>query len=190
MGKIISLSGCRSIGKTTLIKGLKENMPELITREGFRRTNLGLNMEIEEEYYDNERWYFKREIDEFDEVKQKKQDAIFLRGPEDLEFYALHYPITKGKQWNVEEHLVEEMKSLRKRRSDYILYLTASEETIWNRCINDEEKKRNNLREWMEDWEPYFDKYMMSLDNVVVLNTDELSANDVLEWTINWMKEI
>lgn len=190
MGRIISISGCRSIGKTTLINGLKRVFPEMITREGFRRTSLGLNMDLEQDYYLNEKWYIKREIEEYDKVKRQNKDALFLRGPEDLEFYALHYPVTMGKNWDVENNLMSELKELRKRRSDYILYLSASDQTIWNRCQNDTQKKRDNLQEWMQEWEQYFDRFMRSRENVFVLNTDNRFADEVLNMTLDWMRRL
>ena len=66
MGIILSISGCKAVGKSTLIEGLKKNIPNIIVREGFRKMNTGYDLMIEKEYYENQKLYLKREIEELE----------------------------------------------------------------------------------------------------------------------------
>ena len=189
MGTIFTLSGSKAVGKTTLINGLGDKMKNLIIREGFRQTKLGYNLNIREEYFENEKWYFAREIREYKKFKKSDSPVLLLRGAEDLEFYALHYPRIKGRQWRVEQHMVHELEELRKCKSDYILYLDADQNTIRQRKENDLTKPRVNMKDWQENWQPFIERHMKQLSCTTVLNTDTMTAEDVLEWTIQWMEE-
>lgn len=189
MGKIFSLSGSKAVGKTTLINGLRDTIPQLQIREGFRQTETGYSLDIEEEFYINQRWYIEREIEEYYSFKKNEKPALLLRGPEDVEFYTLHYPFTKGYKWNVEKNLHTELERLRKCRSDYIIYLDAPVDTIIGRKQNDITKPRKNMQNWMEWWQPYIDIYMKAFDNTYVYETKDKAANEVLEEITRWIKK-
>lgn len=187
MGVIFSLSGCKAVGKTTLINGLKKFFPEMIIREGFRPVDLHFNLNEENEYYKNENFYIYREIDEYYRFRKSDKPVLLLRGPEDLEFYALNYPKIMGNNWDVEKGLKKELEDLRKCRSDYILYLDADLSTIMSRKNNDITKPRKNMDRWLNDWQPYLERYTKSINYTTVLNTDQLSSEEVLEWTTKWI---
>lgn len=190
MGAILSISGCKAVGKSTLIEGLKERIPNLIVREGFRRINNQYDVMIEEEYYENQRMYINREIEELKYYKNQKEVVVLLRGPEDLEFYTFHFPKLINKNWNIESNLQKELFELRKYKSDCILYLDAKIETILERKNNDKTKKRENMNEWLTNWQPYLDKYLKSLNNVLVFSTENLNKEEVLEYTLNLIKNL
>lgn len=187
MGIIFSLSGCKAVGKTTLINGLKKIFPNMIIREGFRPVDLNLNLDEEKEYYENEKFYIYREIEEYYGFRENDQMVLLLRGPEDLEFYALTYPKIMGYNWDVEKELKKELEDLRKCRSDYILYLDANLSTIMNRKNHDLTKLRKNMDRWLNDWQPYLERYIKNISYTTVLSTDTLSSEEVLEWTTKWI---
>lgn len=187
MGVIFSLSGCKAVGKTTLIDGLRKCFPEMIIREGFRQVDLHLNLDNEEEYYENERVYIEREVKEYHNYKNHKGPVLLLRGPEDLELFATRYPLIKGKKWDVEVGLKNELSNLRKCRSDYILYLYASISTIMHRKNNDRTKPRKNMSMWLDEWQPNIEEFMKSINYTTVLETDEMTVIEVLNWTTKWM---
>ncbi|WP_270771140.1 hypothetical protein [Intestinibacter bartlettii] len=189
MGIIFSLAGSKAVGKSTLIEGLRQEIPQLIIREGFRKANTGFNLNIENEYYENERWYINREIKEFYKLKKCEDPVLLLRGPEDLEFFALHYPKTRNYNWNVEKNLSEELKVLRACRSDYILYLDASLNTILKRKESDITKARKNMDNWLKNWQPYIEPYIKNIDYTTVLNTENYDAKKVLELAKKWIME-
>lgn len=189
MGIIFSLAGSKAVGKSTLIEGLRKEIPELVIREGFRKTNTGFDLNVENEYYENEKWYIKREINEFQKLKESEHPALLLRGPEDLEFFALHYPKTRKYSWNVEENLSKELKELRACRSDYILYLDASLNTILKRKNCDTTKPRKNMDDWLKNWQPYIEPYIKNIEYTTVLNTENYNAKEVLELVKKWIME-
>lgn len=189
MGVVFSLSGSKAVGKTTLIKGLRNTILGLQVREGFRQTDTGFCMDIEEEYYANQRWYINREINEYISYKKCGQPVLLLRGPEDVEFYTVHYPITKGFSWDVEKNLYKELKKLRECRSDYIIYLDATEDVVLHRKNSDETKPRKNMQNWMSNWQPYLEPYMKSIEYTKIIDTSNLTAEEVLKEVTKWMVE-
>ena len=190
MGKIIAIAGCRAVGKTTLQRSLKAKYPEIIAYEKRRNESLHYNLDIESEYYLNEKYYINREVADFHRIKASGKDAILIRGPEHLEFSVFHYPKCHGKDWDIERGLSEELKALRACRSDYILYLTASTDVVLDRCKNDRVKQRDPLHYWLTNWQPYIDNFIRSLNNVTFLNTDHMSQAEVLEWASKWIESL
>lgn len=188
MGVIFSLSGCKAVGKTTLINGLRKKMPDLIIREGFRQIDTGYNMKNEQDYYANEKWYIEREIKEYKEYRSQSFPVMLLRGPEDLEFYAFHYSKLNNFDWDIELNLKEDLQALRRCRSDYILYLDADMETILQRKVNDN-KRRLNMDDWLLNWQPYIEKKIKDNPRTTILNTGNMNAAQVLNWTIDWMED-
>lgn len=189
MGTIVSLSGCRAVGKTTLINNLQTRYPQLYIREGFRKTDTGFRMCVKEEYYMNERWYIQREIEEYQTLKKMDSNVLLLRGAEDLAFFAVHYPRIHGYSWNVEEDLHDELQALKKCQSDGILYLDADVQTILRRKESDKTKDRTTMEDWLLNWQPYLDAYIKSFPYTTVLKTDNMSETDVFTWTIEWLEE-
>lgn len=189
MGVIFSLSGCKAVGKTTLLRGIKDKLPQIIVREGFRKFDTGFDTSIEEEFYENERCYIRREVEEYKIFRESTNPVLLLRGAEDLEFYALHYPKIIGTNWDVEYNLRNELTELRKCSSDYILYLDADLEIISQRKALDATKPRNNMKNWLEKWQPFIEDYIKSNPKTTVLNTSIMSAEEVLTWSLNWILE-
>lgn len=189
MGIIFSLSGSKAVGKTTLINGLKKTLPDLKIREGFRQTDLGLHLDIEEEFYANQRWYIKREITEYIDFKEKNNTVLLLRGPEDIEFYTIYYPIINGVSWDVEANLSHELSELRECKSDHIIYLDAPIDVIMKRKNFDKTKSRINMANWISKWQPHLEQYMKSKNYTKIINTADLTAEDVLRKVTQWMKE-
>lgn len=71
---------------------------------------------------------------------------IFDRGPEDIEFYTLFYPMVIGKEWDIENELKDELYKLRECRSDAIFYLDVSESNLYDRKIMIEQETEVHLR--------------------------------------------
>ncbi|MDY6269705.1 MAG: hypothetical protein SPL39_12275 [Selenomonadaceae bacterium] len=72
-------------------------------------------------------------------------------------------------------------------RSDRILYLDARYDAIWARKTADETKPRKNMQRWMDDWEPRISAYTKRLPQTVVLDTTQMTKEDVLAWTLHWL---
>lgn len=189
MGVIFSLSGCKAVGKSTLLNGIKNELPAMIIREGFRKFDTGFDTTVEEQFYENERCYIRREIEEYKILRRSEKPALLLRGAEDLEFYALHYPKIIGQNWDIESNLKNELAALRKCSSDYILYLDADLKTIIQRKNRDETKARKNMISWLENWQPFLEAYIKANPKTTVLNTNKMSAEEVLVWSLKWISE-
>lgn len=189
MGLIFSLSGCKAVGKSTLINGICQHMPKIIIREGFRYFETGYDMTIEEEYYEHEKLYFNREIEEYHQFKNQDAPALLVRGPEDMEFYGLHYLKLNNYNWDIETALKKELNELRACRSDHLLYLDASIDTIIRRKGGHVTKVRANMESWLRDWQPNLEPFIKSLPATTILNTDNMTAEMVLKWSLNWIAE-
>lgn len=190
MALIIEINGYKAVGKSTLISGLRKRFPDAIFREGFRKIKMGFNLENENEYYENERFYIQREIEEIRSYQKTNKLVILLRGPEECVFFAEKSPELKfNKKWDVNKHLGTELKKLKELHADGILWLEADEEILQLRKEKDKTKPRNNMEKWNKTWRPHLKNYIMSFPYTEQLNTNYMSAVDVLEWTVDWINE-
>lgn len=189
MGKIISLTGSRAVGKSTLVAGLRQLDPDLTIREGFRRIQNSVDMSDEASFIENQKEYIEREIKEFHEVKASGRNCIFVRGPEDIAFYTVHHPtlVPGGANWHVENDLKDELARLRACLSDAILYLDASKDTIEKRARLDT-KVRTKMATWLHDWQPYIEPYFKSIPYTKVVTTDDKTPAEVLRLVSAWIK--
>ena len=179
LGLIVEINGYKAVGKSTLIAGLRKRFPNALFREGFRKIKNGLDQAKEEEYYENERAYIKREIEEFKELINSDKLVILLRGPEDCLFYAKYAPKLKfGYDWDVETRLKEEFEELKKYKADYILWLDADKDVINNRKINDSTKPRLNMEKWNKIWNPFLGDYIKQIPYTEILDTSNMDKKD------------
>lgn len=122
MGYVISLQGPMASGKTTLAKRLERCGLSVIYENPYpiveKRKQLNLNMNSKEGFIINQKMFMEAKIKEFQNVKDSF--VIFDRGPEDIEFYTLFYPMIIEKGWDIETELKDELYKLRECRSDAI----------------------------------------------------------------------
>ncbi len=188
MGLIIEINGYKAVGKSTLIAGLRQRFPNAIFREGFRKIKNGLNQANEDEFYQNERAYMEREAREFEELIKSDKLVILLRGPEECLFYAQYAPKLKyGVEWDVETHLRDSISLISSYRADHILWLDADRDTLYDRKEHDETKPRLNMDSWNNIWNPHLGNFIKKLEYTEVLDTNNLSALEVLEWVVEWI---
>lgn len=188
MALIFEINGYKAVGKSTLIAGLKERFPNAIFREGFRKIKNQLDITEEEQFYENEKAYIIREIEEFRQLRDSNKIVILLRGPEEVGFFAKYAPKLKyGKDWDVEFHLKKELSELSKYKADYILWLDADKETLYKRKDNDQTKARNNMEKWNSVWNPYLGNYIKGLSYTETIDTTTLEKEAVLNWVVKWI---
>ena len=139
-------------GKTTLAKGLEKRFgdPIYFTYENpypivDKRKNRNLDIYTKQGFIENQRLFIEAEINRFIHLPDEK--VIFDRGPEDIEFYTLHFPIANGLDWDIEHLLKDELAELRRCRSDIILYLDANIETLYQRKKDDLYRNRSSFNE-------------------------------------------
>lgn len=130
--------------------------------------------------------FIESEIKRYNNLPNGK--VIFDRGPEDIEFYTLHFPIVNGFDWDIEQQLKDELKELRMCRSDFILYLDASEETLRHRKENDINRERGSFIENLKLYK--YEKDWFKQFNTKVIDVNNKTPEQLLGWTLNFLNEI
>lgn len=179
-------------GKTTLAKRLETQIKSVyFTYENpypiVKQSNdENLDIRTEKGFIENQRLFIAAEIDRFNNLPDK--NVIFDRGPEDIEFYTLHFPIANGFDWNIELLLKEELEALRKCRSDLILYLEASEETLLDRKESDQNKRRNSFEQNLKLYK--FEKDWFKQFNTKYVDVNNKTPKQLEGWTLKHLKDM
>ncbi|MFB5089464.1 AAA family ATPase [Psychrobacillus sp. PGGUH221] len=191
MKRILSIQGGMAGGKTTLTKKLEEQIDGLyFTYENpypivEKRENKNLDIYTKDGFVENQRLFIESEINRFNNLPDGK--VIFDRGPEDIEFYTLHFPIANGFNWDIEQLLKDELQELRRCRSDIIIYLDASEETLYKRKHSDLGKRRNAFQKNIKLYK--FEKDWFMQFNTKFLDVNNKTSEQVVEWTLEFLKK-
>lgn len=153
---IVSIQGAMASGKTTLARALEETYPGLhVYYENpypivQKRKELGLDIRTEDGFVENQRLFIRAELERFRHFPDGH--IILDRGPEDLEFYTLHYPRIHGHDWDMELRLKAELEALRTCRSDQILYLQAPTNLLQARRDADQTRARHSFEQHQSLW--------------------------------------
>ncbi|MGN7854046.1 MULTISPECIES: AAA family ATPase [unclassified Exiguobacterium] len=156
MRTIISIQGAMASGKTTLAHALEDAYPELYVYYENpypivqKRKELGLDIRTEDGFVENQRLFIQAELERFHHFPDGH--IILDRGPEDLEFYTLHYPQVHGHDWDMEFRLKTELEALRRCRSDLILYLQAPDHLLRERRDADQTRTRQSFAQHVPLW--------------------------------------
>ena len=156
MRTIISIQGAMASGKTTLVRALEATYPDLhVYYENpypivQKRRELELDIQTEDGFVENQRLFIQAELDRF---RHFPEGVILLdRGPEDLEFYTLHYPQVHGHDWDIASRLQVELEALRSCRSDQILYLQAPTNLLQERRDADQTMSLHSFAQHQPLW--------------------------------------
>lgn len=194
---ILSLQGCMAVGKTTAVRYLQDNAPyinisyEVNTDivEEVKRRHLDKNRY--EDYIEIQKLWLNNEVVRWNKAKGFPCSVMDF-GAEEIEFYTLHYPITIGKSWDVENALKKELEAVRKCMPTRILFMDASDETLRQHKNNDLTRTRNFFEHHLQYFLPLKRKWFYEKDNVDVLMVDGLDAEEVgmkvKEWCDNCIK--
>lgn len=105
---ILSLQGCMAVGKTTAARYLQAHDPQLhvcfednaaVIAEVKHR---GLDKNCYADYLEIQRLFLQNEVRRWQEA-QKYPCTVMDFGAEEIVFYTLHYPKSKGLDWGMEE---------------------------------------------------------------------------------------
>lgn len=189
MAYVISLQGPMASGKTTLAKRLERCGFSVIYENPYpiveKRKRLKLDMNSKEGFIANQKMFIEAKIKDFQNAKGSV--VIFDRGPEDIEFYTLFYPMVIGKEWDIENELKDELYKLRECRSDAIFYLDVSESNLYDRKNNDRTRKRSTFEEQFKLAETEKDWYKQF--PVTYVDTNRLTVDDLEVYFMDWLKE-
>lgn len=179
-------------GKTTLAKMLEKQINDVsFTYENpypivEKRKNKNLDINTKNGFVENQRMIIEAEIKRYNNLPDRK--VIFDRGPEDIEFYTLCFPIANGFDWDIEQLLKDELKELRMCRSDIIIYLDASEETLHKRKQNDLSRRRGSFEEYFKLYK--FEKEWFKQFNTKFVDVNNKKPEQLVEWTLNFLKQV
>lgn len=182
MKRVISLQGGMAAGKTTLAKRLERAIrdawviyedPSALVQ---KRKELALDLQKEKDFIVNQRMFIEHEVERFRRLPDA--NIIYDRGPEDIECYTLHYPLSIGKEWDIEGQLKAELKELRSCRSDAIIYLDAQTNTLLVRKEGDATRSRGSFAQAMRML-PYEKEWFSRLPATTVLPVDALDVEAV-----------
>lgn len=188
----LSIQGGMACGKTTLTKMLEKVLSNVyfIHENPYpiveKRKKQNIDIYTQNGFVENQRMFIEAEIKRYNNLPNGK--IIFDRGPEDIEFYTLHFPLANGLHWDIENLLKDELKELRRCRSDFILYLDAREETLLKRIQNDVSRRRNSfynnikLHKFEKEWFNHF--------NTTIADVNNISSEQLVNWTLHFLKQI
>ena len=203
MGRILALQGGMAVGKTTVARFLAEQgvpvFPEDISRPAARCRALGLDKRTREGYSKTQRLFIANEIERWQAAAQQLEAidrcaelglelAVLDLGPQEIEFYTLHYPASIGQDWPVAEDLAPELAALRRCRVDRTLFLDASPAVLKARCRADATRDRGFFAHSTRCLLPAKRAWFAAREDVDFLATDGLPAAEVCRRALDWVR--
>ena len=182
-----------AVGKTTVANYVKEHN-QIVTL--YKEENEGtiaevksrnLKKDIYEDYLEIQRIWIRHTIERIKRA-QKDPFALLDYGAEEIEFYTLFYPLSIGKNWNVQEKLKYELSTLRCYYSSRILFLDASLETLKERKTCDLSRSRLFFEHSTEKLLPLKRKWFLSRNDVDYLLTEGKSIEEVGDMVCSWVR--
>ena len=183
MPVVLSLQGCMAVGKTTAVEYLRVHAPYVhISYESVADVveavkARALKKDVFADYVEIQRLWITHEIERYRRA-QAFECTVMDFGAEEIEFYTLHYPLTIGQRWPVEETLHEELAALRSCMPDRILFLRAREETLRARKEGDTTRTRTFFEHHLQYLLPLKTKWFIGRPDVDVLDVDALTQEE------------
>ena len=197
---ILSLQGCMAVGKTTAAHYLQERWPQghvcfednaAVIAEVKRR---GLDKNRYADYLETQRLFLQNEVRRWKEA-QKYPCTVMDFGAEEIEFYTLNYPKSKGLDWDVKEirkALAPELAAVQTCMPEHILFLDASEGMLRARKENDTTRSRGFFEHYLNHLLPLKREWFRNRTDTTFLQTDGLTAEQegeaVLHWCAQWSR--
>ena len=190
---VCSIQGSHGVGKSTLVEAMKTEVPgarvftEMAEKLELMKQPEGQHL-LPEVFQHNQRLFIRSEIKRW---RSFRADEVIIidRGPETTEFFTVHYPAFRAAHWSADHLLTDELQALRQCRSDLMLYLTASEDVLWNRARNDV-KPRPTFERWLRFFEPRARQWFSNtFPHCVILDTSSLSRVEVLATAVRLLKK-
>ncbi|MBI9012477.1 MAG: deoxynucleoside kinase [Clostridiales bacterium] len=189
----IAIHGGMAVGKTTLLQSLEKKYPEItysyedITAVVKKVKLLGLNKNEYCDYLINQDLFIKHEMKRF---KSLEGSAVLMDySSEEVVFQTLTFPKVYHPQWQM-HHIKRLADQLKECYVDHILYLDANPNVLRSRKDIDSTRLRKSFDNYLHGIHILKREWFKSLDHVTFLDTTSLSKEDVLKFTINWLKEL
>lgn len=189
MNKIVYLEGSRSVGKTTLLRKIKENNPHFVVVDGYARKEFMLDNTIFEEFVINEKLYLACDVAQHNVYRSLDTVIVVVKGPYTDVFYAesMIKKLYKDKDIN-NSGIIEYIKKAKQCEPDYIVYLDADKETIIERNSKDDHI-RKTMSEFLDNWLDSFSNYYKSFNKTKVINTNKMSPDEVYQEFMKMIEE-
>ncbi len=182
MGRVINVLGPHGVGKTTLQKYIRDNNLSIIY-EGFLIPQKEEDTLSKESYIEYESKYFERIEKEHQVIKNSKEDGFVSRSMQEVAYF-LHKSGFLFSTQEIDEILHDYIKS------DYLVYLDASMETLRGRISNDKQRDMVETKDWYKHDFLIYEKYYKSLPNIIVIDTNCLTTKEVYETILDRINEL
>jgi hypothetical protein len=185
-----------AVGKTTAVNYAKPRFPHIyfdheepipLWKEAERR---GLLENTAENFVLRQRIFINHELERREAALARGGVTLFDLGAEEVEFYTLYYPASIGLTVDAEALLADELRELRSRRAEKILFLDARREVLEARRENDKLKKRGFFGHFIEKMADSKRDFFKNYPNTEFLNTDGLTSEEVGRKVVKWIKGV
>ena len=165
---ILSLQGCMAVGKTTAARYLEQHCQQVqvcfednaaVLAEIKQR---GLNKNSYADYLEIQRLFLRNELRRGQKAK-KYPHAVMDFGAEEIEFYTLNYPKSRGLEWKIEairQALAPELAAVQACMPEHILFLDASEAVLRARKAGDTTRSREFFAYYKVDKKKQNDRFL------------------------------
>lgn len=198
MPTILSLQGGMAAGKTTAARYVEQARRDIhvsyedpgpvleeVRKHGYRQDTLEGFVEIQ-------RLFIVAEIARWRE--NQKYDVVLMdMGPEEIAFFTLHYPKSRGFAWDVQCLLRDELEALRGCRADRVLFVDVETDRLRRYKEEDRTRRRGSFEHYVErmlpmkkDW--FFEAGRFPLDVLDAGGLDRAGLGEaVLQWVARYV---
>ena len=191
---VLSLQGGMAVGKTTAARYvaahapdvtvfLEDNSPALASLRG-----RGLDKQRFADYCEIQRAFIQQELGRYARTAACPCALVDL-GPQEIEFYTLHYPASIGQDWPVEQVLAPELAALRSCRIDRTLFLQASAPVLRRRKEVDTGRDRSFFEHTVRHLLPAKEQWFAAQPRVDFLQTDDLTQPRTAAAVFAWVQQ-
>ena len=190
---VLALQGGMAVGKTTAARYVAAHAPDVTV---FYEDNApalaalrgrGLDKHRFADYCEIQRAFIQQEIDRYTRAAACRCALVDL-GPQEIEFYTLHYPASIGQDWPVEAALATELAALRRCRIDRTLFLQASVPVLRQRKEGDATRDRSFFEHTVQHLLPAKERWFAAQPRVDFLQTDTLTQAETAAAVLAWVQ--
>lgn len=192
MSIILSLQGSMAVGKTSAAQYIEKKLPEVFVSYENPYPMIAeikkrkLDMYILEDFIEIQRLFINAELKRW-KTFEKYPIVLTDLGAEEIEFYTLFFPHANGLDWNTEECLKHELTSLRCCKSNEILFMDATKDTLIKHKENDRTRKRGSFDFYINNMLEHKRKWLAEKKETMFINVDGLTVQQVGKLVLKWV---
>ena len=182
MGKIINILGPHGVGKTTLQQYIRQNNLAIVV-EGYQFFAPESGFQSKEDYLQYQKRYLERINRDNGAIAKSSQNGFVIRSVEELIYFLKIVSPFSVTQAEI-EHLVS--SSI---KSDLLVYLDASKETLDRRINEDVDRDMAETRFWYDKLYVGYDAYFKALPNIKLIKTDGKAPPAIYREILSFLEE-